>query len=128
MIGEVSMLESSEGAGEGRGWDQDSDGVITARARPVFSQVWSQARVDKHRRYDYSKRELSRKIRGQNAARCYLKWRWKQHEEEGGGCMEPPHHTHEHSYRAATFSANNSTTFILILAVLFNFFECSQGT
>lgn len=122
------MLESSEGAGEGRGWDQDSDGVITARARPVFSQVWSQARVDKHRRYDYSKRELSRKIRGQNAARCYLKWRWKQHEEEGGGCMEPPHHTHEHSYRAATFSANNSTTFILILAVLFNFFECSQGT
>merc|ERR1719225_1405278 len=40
--------------------------------------------------------------------------------------MEPPHHTHEHSYRAATFSANNSTTFILILAVLFNTSDLSR--
>ena len=120
------MIESSEGDVEGRGWSQDSDGPTT-RAWPVFSQVWSQAWLKKHRRYDYSKRELSRKIREQNAARCYLKWRRKQDEEGGGGHMEHHHQTREPTYRAATNSASNSTILIIILVFLFNFFEYTQG-
>ena len=122
------MLESSEGGvGARRGRAQDSDDPTT-RDRPVLSQVWSQAWVNKHKRYDYSKRELSRKIQRQNAARCDLRWRRrKQDEEGGGGRMEPLHHTRERSYRAATFSANNSTILIIILVFLFNFFEYTQG-
>ena len=137
MIGEVSMVASSEGGGEGRagvggGGCPDSDGART-RARPGISQVWSQAWEDKHKRYDYSKRELSCTKRGENAARCYLKWRRKQEEEEDGGGelleLSPHlHHTREHSYRATKFSGSSSTIFILILLCLFNFFEYSQGT
>ena len=118
------MLESSEGGVEGRGWAQDSDDPTT-RDRPVFSHVWSQAWVNKH--YDYLKRELSRKIQRQKAARCDLTWRRKQDEEGGGWRLEPLHHTRERSYRAATFSASNSTVLIILLVFLFNFFEYTHG-
>ena len=119
------MLESLEGGVGDRGWAQDSDDPAT-RDQPVSSQVWSLAWVNKH--YDCSKRELSRKIRRQNAARCDLTWRRrKQDEEGGGGRMEPLHHTRERSYRAPTFSASNSTILIIILVFLFNFFEYTQG-